>query len=61
MTTKMTSIPNEEIIQNAQRWLQSTAGQETIQNALQEAKIITTRLQEESRVDVKTLHEPFTV
>lgn len=61
MTTKMTSIPNEEIIHSAQLWLQSTAGQRTIQDALQEAKTITTRLQEESRVDVKTLHEPFTV
>lgn len=61
MAIKMVSIPNEVIKQNAQKWLQSSEGQQTIQNALQEAKNITTRLQEERRVDLKSLHEPFTV
>lgn len=61
MAIKMISIPNEVIKQYAQQWLQSPEGQKSIQNALQEAKNITTRLQEERRVDVKSLHEPFTV
>lgn len=61
MATKMISIPNEVVKQHAQQWLQSSEGQKSIQNALQEAKNITTRLQEERRVDVRSLHEPFTV
>ena len=61
MAIKMISIPNEAIKQHAQQWLQSPEGQKSILNALQEAKNITTRLQEERRVDVKSLHEPFTV
>lgn len=61
MATTMTNISHEVIKQNAQKWLQSSEGRQAIQNTLQEAKNITTRLQEERRVDVKSLHEPFTV
>lgn len=61
MIAKMISIPNEVIKQSVQEWIQSSEAQQTIQNALQEAKSITSRLQEERRVDVKSLHEPFTV
>jgi hypothetical protein len=32
-----------------------------MQKALQEAKAVTAKLQEERRVDLKTLQEPFTV
>ncbi|MGH8556990.1 MAG: hypothetical protein ACRESZ_05910 [Methylococcales bacterium] len=46
---------------NAQQWLQSPEGKEAIQKALQEAKAVTARLQEERRVELKTLQEPFTV
>lgn len=61
MAMKMISIPNEVIKQHAQQWLQSPEGRKSIQKTLQETKNITTRLQEERRVDVKSLHEPFTV
>lgn len=62
MATKMTSIQNNEVIkQKAQTWLKSLDGQQTIQDALQKTKTITTHLQKERRVDVKSLHESFTV
>jgi hypothetical protein len=61
MTSKILNQPSEIIRQNAQQWLRSSEGQKSIQEALQEAKNITTRLQEERRVDLKSLHEPFTV
>ena len=61
MISKIKGIPADDIKQNAQQWMQSAEGQKTIQDTLQESKDITTRLQEERRVDLKSLHEPFTV
>jgi hypothetical protein len=61
MNTKFTNIPTEEIRRNAQKWFESPEGRQTILSALQESKNITARLQEERRVDAKSLHEPFTV
>jgi hypothetical protein len=56
------SNPRAEAFQrSAQEWLQSPQGRDEIQKALQEAREITTRLQKDRRVDVKSLHEPFTV
>jgi len=61
MKSKVLNLPTEIIRQNAQQWFRSSEGQKSIQEALQEAKNITTRLQDERRVDLKSLHEPFTV
>ncbi len=61
MATKTTN-PQQEVLQrNAQDWLKSPEGQDTIRKTLQQAKQVTARLQEERRVDLKSLHEPFTV
>ncbi|MFB1490162.1 MULTISPECIES: hypothetical protein [unclassified Thiocapsa] len=56
------NTPQQEVLQrNAQNWLKSPEGRDTIQKTLQQAKQVTARLQEERRVDLKSLHEPFTV
>lgn len=59
--TAITASERQALQQSAQQWLQSPAGQATLQKAVQEVRSITARLQEERRVDVKILHEPFTV
>lgn len=61
MTANKLNIPSETIVQNAQKWLQSPQAKASIQSLLQETKNTTIRLQEERRVDLKSLHEPFTV
>jgi hypothetical protein len=61
MNSKITNLSSETLKLNAQQLLKSPDGQKSIQTALQEAKNITLRLQEDRRVDQKSLHEPFTV
>lgn len=61
MATVPTYPQKEELQRNARQWLQSPEGRETIRKALEESKEVTARLQEERRVDLKALHEPFTV
>ncbi len=58
---KTTDSRQEELQRNAQQWLQSPEGIEKLKKSLQESKAVTARLQEERRVDLKSLHEPFTV
>lgn len=61
MTTTPIDPKIEALQQSAQQWLRSPEGRSNIQKALQEAKETTARLQEDRRVDLKSLHEPFTV
>lgn len=61
MNITVTDAQQQALQKNAQQWLQSPEGKEAIQKALQEAKAVTARLQEERRVELKTLQEPFTV
>jgi len=61
MNTAPSDSKTEAFQRNAQQWLQSPEGRSDIQRALQEAKEVTARLQKDRRVDLKSLHEPFTV
>ncbi len=61
MNITTTDAQQQALQNNAQQWLQSPEGKEAIQKALQEAKVVTARLQEKRRVELKTLQEPFTV
>ena len=56
-----TETEKQAIQKTAQQWMQSPEGKEAILKAVQEAKAVTARLQEERRVELKTLQEPFTV
>lgn len=61
MTTEPTDAQREAAQRHAQQWLQSNQGRETMLKALQDARDVTARLQRERQVDLKSLHEPFTV
>ncbi len=60
--TALFSGTHKDILQKcAKEWLHSPEGHASMMKALQEAKETTTKLQEERRVDSKSLQEPFSV
>lgn len=63
-TLKMTASERKKIerwAKKARKWLESEEGRKAIKEALLEAKKVSDKFREASRIDPKSLHEPMTI
>jgi molecular chaperone DnaK (HSP70) len=51
----------EKMVEAARKWVVSDEGQQAMENALSQARKVTSQLSEERSIDPKSLHAPFTL